>query len=78
MNTTLLRQLRPATVVRETDAFRATRLRDGRVRIACKMEGYKPQCCRVSAKRWEELATYADNTFDMSCIFDLGVGVHSV
>ena len=76
MNTNLLRQLRPAQVIRETDAFRATRLRDGRVRIASKMEGYTPQSRRVSVKRWNEIAEYPDNTFDMACMFDLVIGVY--
>ena len=76
MNTTLLRQLRPATVVRETDAFRATRLRDGRVRIACKMEGYKPQCLRISWDLFQEINERDDNGFDFGCLFDVGVGLH--
>jgi hypothetical protein len=60
--------------LRETKNFVAEPARGGKVRIRVKVTAY-PKSRIVLADTWEELKRSSDSTFDMSCVWDLGIGV---
>lgn len=61
-------------ILRETDSFKL--VQDGTAyRVEAKPSNVTPRKLRIREDTARELLTYSDETFDMSCVWDLGVGV---
>jgi hypothetical protein len=61
-------------ILRETDSFKL--VKDGDTyRVEAKPSNVTPRKLRIRKDTANELLRYSDETFDMSCVWDLGVGV---
>lgn len=61
-------------MLRQTNSFNL--VQDGTTyRVEAKPPNVTPRKLRIREDTARELLTYSDETFDMSCVFDLGVGV---
>jgi hypothetical protein len=66
---------RPVPIVlRETKSFRLVKLGES-YNVAAVPTDVEPQVRLITRDNAEELLRYSDETFDMSCVWDLGVGV---
>ena len=65
------------TLLRETKGFRAytTRFHGGRHIIIVAREKSTPRHRTISRETWRKLEGESDQTFDDSCILDLGIGI---
>jgi hypothetical protein len=60
--------------LRETDSFKLIRA-GGKYRVQAKPSNVTPRSRMIRADTAEELLRYSDESFDGSCVWDLGVGV---
>lgn len=60
--------------LRETESFKLVQ-HDDSYNVVCKDRNAVPRQLLIRKDTAEELLTYSDESFDMSCVWDLGVGV---
>ena len=60
--------------LRETDSFKLVRHGDA-YNVVAKLRNVTPKIRLIREDTARELLTYSDESFDMSCVWDLGVGV---
>lgn len=61
-------------ILRETNSFKL--VKDGTThRVEAKPSNVTPRKLRIREDTARELLSYSDESFDMSCVWDLGVGV---
>lgn len=63
-------------LLRQTNSFTARPAkRPGKVTIVARDAESTPRTRTVTARTWAQLRTYSDDTFDASCVWDLGIGI---
>lgn len=60
--------------LRETDSFKLVK-HGNSYNVVAKPRNVTPKTRLIREDTARELLTYSDETFDMSCVWDLGVGV---
>lgn len=60
--------------LRETDSFKLV-WQGNKYKVIAKPRSVTPKSLRIREDTARELLTYSEQSFDMSCVWDLGVGV---